>query len=197
MRSMALAVLLAVFLSVPVSSRLAAQIQPAAKSGGLPLSMGAGVSGYDMNWGSGIMYGGTIWADYEPSLFPGWLHGLGAEIEARDISLNRSSSQPSNLKEDTVGGGAIYSLDRYRTFRPYAKFLAFYGSMDFKRPNPAYTHDTGTVYAPGFGIDVHVFRSFWLRGDYEYQFWSILNTARNPRGVTVGLLYDFRGNRRR
>ena len=197
MRSMVQTVPMAICLSALACSRLVAQAQPAAKTGAFPLSVGAGLSDYDVDWGHGRMLGGTVWLDFQPPKLPAWLNGLGAEIEARDISLNHSPSQPSNYREDTLGGGAIYTVNRYRSFRPYGKFLASFGSMDFRTSNPGYSHETRTVYAPGGGIEVKVYRGFWARADYEYQVWPQLQggTA-DPQGFTVGFMVDLRDVRR-
>jgi hypothetical protein len=44
------------------------------------------------------------------------------EVEARDISLDRGD-KPSNYREDTAGGGPMYTWRHYRNFRPYGKYL--------------------------------------------------------------------------
>jgi opacity protein-like surface antigen len=53
------------------------------------------------------------------------------------------------------------------------------------------------TYAAGGGVDVHVKGPFWMRADYEYQFWKTgfykSTDTLNPRGVTLGVAYDFRG----
>jgi opacity protein-like surface antigen len=191
MRSMALSVLFTLCMSVLASSRVAAQTQPTASAGSLPLSVGAGLSDYNVDWGSGRMLGGTLWVDLQPPKLPDWLQGLGAEIEARDISLNRSSSQPPNLRQDTLGGGPMYTVNHYHAFHPYVKFVVSYGSTDFKSFTPNYSHDTRTVYAPGGGIEFALYQHLWARADYEYQYWPKLQ-AENPQGFTVGVMYRFR-----
>lgn len=197
MRSIALPLLFTISLSVLTASRLVAQAAPAAETGGLTLAVGAGLSDYDVDWGYGRMLGGTLWVDAEPPLRPVWLHGLGAEIEARDISPNHSSTQPSNYREDTLGGGVTYTVHRYRSIRPYGKFLASYGSMDFETSSPTYSHDSRTVYAPGGGLAVDLHRNFWARVDYEYQFWpQLLGRTTDPQGFTFGVMYDLDHRRR-
>jgi hypothetical protein len=175
------------------------QVVPAGHEGNLPFAVGAGPSSFDVDWGHGRMLGGTIWADYHPNQLPSLLHGLGLELEARDISLNANSTQ-KNYREDTVAGGAIYTWYHYRNFHPYGKFLVGYGSMDFSLPPPNanYSHDTRTLYAPGLGLEQRLFRHVWARADYEYQTWpdflsrSKSNpTSPNPQGFTLGVAYDF------
>jgi hypothetical protein len=156
----------------------------------LPIVVGIGPSSYDVDWGHGRMFGGTIWADWYPEKLPHILRGLGVEGEARDISLNRSSSQP-NLRQDTAGGGPIYAWRHFRNFHPYVKYLIAHGSMDFYTGTP-YTHDTRTLYAPGGGIEIRFYRQFWARADYEYQTWqTLLGHTPNPQGFTAGVAFDF------
>jgi hypothetical protein len=73
--------------AIPIFS----QVVPQAKETGLPFTLGAGVSSFDVDWGHGRMLGGTLWADWHPSRIPSLLNGLGVEVEARDISLNREA----------------------------------------------------------------------------------------------------------
>jgi opacity protein-like surface antigen len=151
------------------------------------------------------MYGGAFWIDYYPGM-PSILHGLGVEVEARDISFDRHEvptqqypnwSGQANTREDTAGGGAIYTWRHFRNFHPYGKFLISYGSVDFitglTHATSTYTHDTRTVMAPGLGIEYRIFRPLWARADYEYQDWlgKLLGTTLNPQGFTVGVAYDF------
>lgn len=180
--------------AVPVFS----QVVPQARQGQLPFSVGAGISSFDVDWGHGRMLGGTLWADWCPSMIPPFLHGLGLELEGRDISLSRSSSQPSNFRLDTIGGGPIYTLRRFRNFAPYGKYLLDFGGIDWNNPDPRYKHETRTVMAPGLGFTYRIYRGVWARADYEYQFWPQIalmspgSHVLNPQGFTVGAVYNFR-----
>jgi opacity protein-like surface antigen len=167
------------------------QVAPAYERSGWPVRLGIGPSSYDVDWGHGRMLGGTIWADWYPEKLPHVLRGLGLEGEARDISLDRSSTQP-NMRQDTAGIGPIYAWNHFHNFHPYLKYLIAYGSIDFVSPSPTYSHDTRTLYAPGLGFEYRFYRQFWARADYEYQTWQVLlgNTP-NPQGFTVGVAYDF------
>jgi len=181
--------------------QLVAQVAPAGSTRVIPLKVGLGLSDYDVDWGHGRMLGGTIWIDYNPTHIPAILNGLGIEAEARDISINRSSTQPSNFRLDTAGGGVNYALHlrELRNFQPYGKFLVDFGGIDWNNPDPQYTHETRTVTAPGVGFDYRVDKSILLRADYEYQFWpaiALMNPGGhvlNPQGFTVGAVYDFQG----
>ncbi len=162
----------------------------------LPLSIGFGPSSYDVDWGHGRMYGGTVWADWYPTQLPRILHGLGVEVEARDISLHQNCNPPGfcpqkNMRQDTAGGGVIYNWRLFRRFHPYAKFLVEDGSVDFY-PLPGYSHDTFMLLTSGGGFEYRIFRPFWARADYEYQDWGrLLGNTLNPQGFTVGVAYNF------
>jgi opacity protein-like surface antigen len=126
---------------------------------------------------------------------------VGLELEGHDINFGRPSDL-STMRQDTFGGGPIYTWRHYRTFHPYAKYMIGMGSIDFPPlPNspPTYTHDTRTVYAPGGGLEYRAFRNLWVRGDYDYQYWPKifgLHTL-TPNGCTFGVAYDFRGRGRK
>jgi len=170
------------------------QVVPTATAGnGQAFTVGAGGSSFNMDWGHGRMVGATLWADWHPKQVPGRLYGLGLEAEARDISANPSSTQPPNFRQDTAGGGVIYNWSHYPRFRPYGKFLISFGSIDFQiQRNPAYTHETRTVYTSGGGFDYRVWGPVLVRADYEYQFWpSFLGNTLDPQGFTIGVAYAF------
>ena len=97
------------------------------------------------------------------------------------------------MRQDTGEGGAIYTWNRYRNFRPYAKYLVGIGSIDFATSGP-YSHDTFAVFSPGGGAEYRAWRHVWIRGDYEYQFWhhTFGPDDLNPNGITIGASYDFR-----
>lgn len=160
-------------------------------AGGSPLTVGVGYSNFYTDW-SGRLSGPMLWADWNFDRGPSLLHGFGIEVEARDLNYDRTGAD-TNLRMDTAGGGPIYTWLHYRKFHPYAKFLMSYGSIDFNIGAPDYSHDTRTVYAPGGGIEYRVSRNVWLRGNYEYQFWTDFfnHNALNPQGFTIGAAYNF------
>jgi len=174
------------------------QVVPAYSGPSLSLSVGFGPSSYDVDWGHGRMYGGTIWADWYPTQLPRILHGLGVEVEARDISLHQNCNPPGfcpqkNLRQDTAGGGVIYSWRHFRNFHPYGKFLIEDGSVDFYHASrPANPHANLMLFAPGGGLEYRIFRPIWVRADYEYQNWgTLLGNTLNPQGISVGVAYEF------
>jgi hypothetical protein len=174
------------------------QVVPSAQTGGGALSFGTGLSSWDPDFGSARMLGITVWTDYHPPL-PASLDGLGLEAQARDVSWHGSSSPPAILKQQTIGGGPIYNWNRFRNARPYGKFLAYFGGMDFRIPNSTYTHDTRTVVAPGGGLQFRAYQYLWVRVDYEYQIWQPMilpNHRPTPQGFTIGLAWNTRGVRK-
>lgn len=178
--------------AAPASS----QVVPAYQGDSLGLKIGVGPSSFDVDWGHGRMYGGTIWADWYPQGMPSALRGLGVEAEARDISLNRRLPPQANLRQDTAGGGPIFAWSHFRSFHPYAKFLISYGSYDFSPVvtpgGGTFAHQSMALWAPGAGFEIRIYRPIWIRGDYEYQTWqTLLGKTPNPQGMTVGVAYNF------
>jgi hypothetical protein len=167
------------------------QAVPAYQRNTLDLSIGAGASSYDVDWGHGRMYGITVWADWYPQSMPKALHGLGVEAEARDISFDRHLPPQFNLRQDTAGAGPIFAWRHFRYFHPYAKYLISYGRYDFS-PTPTGSHASLALWAPGAGFEIRIFRPIWLRGDYEYQTWQkLFGKTPNPQGITAGIAYNF------
>jgi opacity protein-like surface antigen len=172
------------------------QVPPAATQGGLPLTVGGGISSFSPDFNHGRILGGTVWIDYIPQWLPKRLYGLGLEVEGRDLNYGRDRSQPSNLREDVAGGGVIYSWRHYQNLRPYGKFLGGFGNADTLTTSGVRHHDSRALLATGGGLEYRAYRSFWVRADYEYQFW--LNYyfytkppgQLNPQGFTVGVSYD-------
>ncbi len=189
---MLLAVLV-VIASIPAFS----QVAPEATVGP-PLTVGVAYSNFDTDW-TGRLQGPMFWANYNFYNHPAFLNGFGVELEGRDLNYGRSAGQ-GKLRMDTIAGGPIYTFRHYRRFHPYAKYLFGYGSIDFTLLNfPNYTHDTRTVYAPGGGAEYRIWQNVWVRGDYEYQFWTSFFNYHdlNPQGFTIGASYDFRGTHSR
>lgn len=193
-------------LIVSAASQVHAQAAPSAKEGRFPFAVGVGLSGYNPDIGHGHLIGGTLWIDYFPNRLPSFMRGIGIEVEARDLNYGRSASQPSNLREDIVQGGLIYSWPHFRNFRPYGKFSEGYGNAD-DAVNPTHrNHDSRTIFSGGGGFEYRVLGRLWVRTDYEYQVWPNFfkhpatvdppEPARpsgrlNPQGFTVGAVYHF------
>lgn len=165
------------------------QVAPAVRIGGLPLGVGGGFSSFDLDYGHGSrMIGASAWADY--SLF----HGLGIEAAGTSIFADRPE-RISRMRQDTIKGGGIYKAHPFFGVRPYAKFLVGIGSIDFPSRYPTYTHDTYLMYASGGGVEYKVWKTLFVRGDYEYEWWRQYQGPRdlNPNGFTIGATYYLRG----
>lgn len=211
------AAMAAVFLAAALPAL--AQVVPSAEAGGLPLVVGAGASRFNTDCGPYVngatcyVNGVTVWVDWNLVRLPGpsFLHGLGIELEGRDLDFGVPAflsntylgDSGSNMREDTGLAGVIYTWRHYRKVHPYGKVLAGLGSIDFP-PLPGspawYRHDNRTIAAFGGGVDLHAWRSVWVRADYEYQIWPNLfglPHALTPNGATIGAVYDFRGLHRR
>lgn len=187
---------LAVFFVCATYSAVA-QAVPAATEGKSPWAVGAGISGYYPDFGPGQLFGGTLWIDYTLTKVPSLLQGLALEAEARDLNYGRSAAEQSNLRQDTAGGGLIYSWHHFNKLRPYAKLLEDFGNTDYGMNTGTRYNATRNFLACGGGVEYRVKRRLWVRADYEYQFWpdffkSTLPAGQmNPQGVTVGVTYRF------
>ena len=171
-----------------------AQTSPAASQGGVPVVIGVGMSYFSPDWGPGRrMVGVSAWVDLFPRGLPRKLDGLGIEAAGHAMDFGVTSDVPPNLRQDTGEGGVIYAWNRYRNFRPYAKFLVGLGSIDFPRVG-TYSHDKFLVTDPAGGAEYRVWQHVWIRGNYEYQYWHHTFGPHdlNPNGVTIGASYDFR-----
>ena len=200
MRSKLVLAALIVLSSLPCIS----QVQPAAKISGLPLGVGVGLTDYDTDYyrpfipyWSGRMIGVSAWADY--SIF----HGLGIEVEGTSLFANKPNPRaPGNpkfyggLKEETVQGGLIYKYHPVFHLRPFVKALGGVGRIDFPNTNPFYTQENSALYSVGGGLEYKVWRTVYLRGEYQYQWWKSFRSGSqtlNPSGFTVGATYYLRG----
>ncbi len=180
-----------------VATVVPAQTVPAARQGGVPIVVGAGMSDFSIDWGPGQrMVGISAWADWLPNSLPGVMRGLGIEAVGHAIDNSRPAGIPT-MRQDTGLGGPIYTFVPHRGFRPYIRYVLGIGSIDFPAfPNApkSYTHDTFLVTAPGGGTEYHIAQHFWVRVDYEYQFWHETFGSHDltPNGFSVGASYDFR-----
>jgi hypothetical protein len=181
------------------------QVAPAAKISGLPLGVGGGISDYDTDyyrpfipyWG-GRMVGISAWADY--SIF----HGLGVEVEGNytfagkpRVVVPTGDTAYGSLKEQTIQGGIIYKYPHpFYGLRPFAKALGGAGRVNFPSTDPFYTSEDSGLYSIGGGVEYKVWRTVFVRGQYEYQWWKDFRSGTqplNPSGFSAGATYYLRG----
>jgi Outer membrane protein beta-barrel domain len=203
MRLKSVPVLILAALFAAAALPVSAQSNASGEKGGWPVAIGTGYSAINMDWGRGsdgnprIVNGITVWVDWYRIPFAP--NGFGIEAEGEHVNWNQPT-QPVELERlriDTALMGPIYRWRHYQRFNLYGKGVAGIGSIDFP-PVGHYSHDTRTVWAPGFGGNVLLWGKLWARADYEYQFWPQLfgPHALNPHGYTLGLSYDFSTPRR-
>ena len=167
-------------------------------SGGIPITVGAGVSSYNTSWNKGQLWGGNVWIDYNFDWLPGPLSGLGLEAEGRDLSLDRPAKYAPITKQDVASGGVVYRWRHYERFRPYGKFLMGYGNTDWDGKAGVRVHQSRTVTTAGGGVEAEAMHRVWVRLDYEYQWWPdffAVDTpgqgSLSPEGFTLGVSYHF------
>jgi opacity protein-like surface antigen len=187
---------LAAFFACATYSAFAQAVPPATERKS-PWAIGAGISGYNPDYGHGHLLGGTLWIDYTLTKVPSLLQGLALEVEARDLNYDKTAPNESALRQDTAGGGVIYSWRHFVKFRPYAKLLAEYGNTDYGEEKGKRGHDSRSFLGGGGGVEYRIMPHLWVRADYEYQSWPNFFKATvpagrlNPQGFTVGAVYHF------
>ena len=173
---------------------LHSQVSPAATQGGMPSSLArdspitVSIGDPAKEWKES-----SAWADWFPDRLPAALNGLGIEAEGHDIDFGRPAGIP-RMRQDTGLGGLIYTWNRYRNFRPYIKYLAGVGSIDFAVTREHTPMTRFRSFRPAEESEYHAWRHIWIRGDYEYQFWHDVFGPHDltPTGFTIGASYDFR-----
>jgi hypothetical protein len=200
MRSKLVLAALLILSTLPVFS----QVAPAAKISGLPLGVGGGITDFDTDYyrpyipyWSGRMIGISAWGDY--SVF----HGLGVEVEGTSIFGNKPTPHDDfgrtiygSLKEESIQGGIIYKYHPLHGIRPFAKVLGGVGRIDFPNVDPFYTQENSALFTVGGGIEYKVWRTVFVRGQYEYQWWPGFRSGSqslNPSGFSIGATYYLRG----
>jgi len=170
-----------------------AQVAPAAYAGGRPIGIGVGFSDYDLDYGPGRRMQGLVVRGGV-----GLFHGIGIDGNARSIFMN-TPSQLTRMQQNTFLGGVYYESASIFRIRPFARFGAGLGTIEFPSHNPAYTRDSYTVLAPSGGLEYPITKKFYVRGEYEYQFWHQYHGPRDltPQGATLGVTYYLHGMRAR
>ena len=122
------------------------------------LQVGAGLSGYHIDYGQRWLGGSMVWIDYSPLLH------LGVEGEARSLRYN----QDLGVNASSFLAGPRVSL-HLGSVEPYVKVLAGSGRLTFPY---AYAHGSYLVVATGGGVDVRIGSHLKVRViDVSYQEW--------------------------
>ncbi|HUB50517.1 MAG TPA: outer membrane beta-barrel protein [Terracidiphilus sp.] len=193
-----------VAISLAAATRASAQTRPAASGpyqNLYPLTIGGGISNFNVDWDKSRMQGVTAWAEWRFTFLPKPVNGLGLEVEGRDINYGRPATVPANFRQDTLLFGPMFTFAQVRYFQPYLKALEGFGSLDTYVPAhgkvAAVHHETQVVGAPGLGVQFNMRRHIFGRVEYEYQAWpNALGNGIQPQGFTAGMTYEFRGIRR-
>ena len=140
------------------ASRLGAQALPTATGPASTLQVGAGLSGYHIDYGQRWLGGPVVWVNYNPLLH------LGIEAEARFLRYN----QDLGVHGSTFLAGPRFVLHRGPA-EPYLKVQAGAGRLAFPY---AYAHGSYFVVAGGGGVDVRLGDRIRVRVlDVTYQQW--------------------------
>ena len=194
MRSKSFCAALAMSLFYGIGTHLAlAQVAPAARVSGLPITISLGVSDYDLDYGpSRRMQGLVIRGGYE------FFHGAGIDVSARSLFIN-TPTPLTRMQQSTFLAGAFYEMPPRWRVRPFVRFGGGLGVIEFPSRSPAYTRDSYTVYAPSGGVEIPVVGKLAIRGEYEYQFWHQFHGPHDltPQGYTIGVSYSMGARHRR
>lgn len=170
-----------------------AQVAPAARVSGIPLTVSVGISDYNIDYGRGRRMEGVVGrVGYE--LF----HGIGIDGNARTIFMNTPSGV-SRMQQTTYLGGVFYKPPVHWAVQPFVRMGGGIGVIEFPSRNPFYTRDSYSVYAPSGGVEVPVMARLAIRGEYEYQFWKEYHGPNDltPQGYTIGVTYAIGGRHMR
>ena len=170
-------VLLALYLLAGIV-RMQAQALATATGPGPYVSLGAGVSSFQANYGHQHLDGGWIYTDINPQ----WR--VGFEGEARILRYHNFE----DVTETNYLGGLRVAILPPRRLQPYAKFLAGVGKITLPF---GYAHGSFLTYAPGAGVDLLLTDRLTLRAvDVEYQHWPQFTFgALSPYGVSSGISF--------
>jgi opacity protein-like surface antigen len=175
----------AVLIALGIGSRAAyTQAQPAATGPGSFIAVGGGVTAFQADYGQRVLGGSFAFVDVHPT----WRYGL--EGEARYLRFHTAE----DVTQTTYLGG-LHVYIRPHKFRPYVKFLAGMGRLDFPFH---YARGTYFAMAPGAGVDYMISDRITIRAvDFEYQEWPQFTYGKlHPYGVSAGISFRINPIRR-
>jgi hypothetical protein len=155
-----------------------AQNIPTAEGPGSYIAVGGELSAFQADYGQRVIYGGTLYADINPT----WRYGF--ETEARYLRFNTFE----DVTETNYLAGPRVML-KPGPFRPYVKFLVGAGKISLPI---GYAQGTFLTYAPGGGVDYIMSDRVTLRViDFEYQVWPDFSSygRLNPYGISAGISF--------
>ncbi len=165
------------FTCLCATQQLRAQALATATGPGSFVAVGAGISGFETDYGHNRIAGAFTYVDVNPH----WR--VGFEGEARFL---RWHANEQVTETNYLGGLRVALWPRPRRWSPYAKFLAGAGKITLPFD---YAHGGFLTYAPGAGLDVTLNDRITARvADFEYQHWpQFPYGALSPYGVSAGL----------
>lgn len=115
---------------------------------------------------------------------------------APTLELRGKVSSGPRYNEHTWGGGIKVEPNQpLGAFRPYVTFLVSSGTIKFNQlvidyRGLPYTSDNSLVTSFGGGLDVDLTAKWAVRGDFQYEWWSIgTNQNFNPKALSIGVVY--------
>jgi len=170
------------------STRLSAQVAPAAYGSAMNLWAGAEYSNFLPDFGPPNRLTG-IGAYADLNLTSRW----GVEGEARFLRFNGFYGEA----QDNYLIGPKIKVIQLRKLQPYAKALVGIGQNDFP-----FSIGTGRYFAvaPGAGVDYRLSGRIALRAEYEYQIWPFApgiagepSNGMKPNGFSAGIAFKMFG----
>ena len=174
------ALLLGCLCLLPVA--LHSQAIGAASRGGI-IQAGLGYTNADSDQNTKRIGGVTAFGTFDLNTH------LGVEADYHYLSI----ATPQDFGENSFEGGLRYAF-RFGRFTPYAKGLAGMGiaeyqGNDYIKP----TSQSFFEYGLGLGVDTRIADRWFVRADYENQFWpSFGKHGLTPKMITIGFAYRFR-----
>ncbi|MGA2536781.1 MAG: hypothetical protein ABSF53_12240 [Terracidiphilus sp.] len=154
-----------------------AQVAPSGDRGGILLTAGATVSGYEIQYGQQKLAGPAAVVDADNR------RHLGIEAEARWLQYHETNGQ----KATTWAAGPRYRFSTGK-FTFYGKGLVGIGQFTYPYN---YARGTYLLISPGAGVDYRWRGKVSFRvADFEYQYWPEFTFgAMSTYGLSAGIRY--------
>lgn len=161
-----------------LAAKASAQALPTASGPGPYISLGAGVSAIQADYGQRILGGGMLFSDMHVTA------RYGIEAEARWLDKHTDEG----VTERTLLVGPHVYLFKHGPFKAYGKFLVGQAHMTFPF---GYAKGNYLALVPGAGLDVKLTPRIELRAlDFEYQDWRNFTFGpMHPYGISAGISF--------